>query len=151
MQQILVKRSMIHQQRLHVHCGHSASRAQRYVVFCLNVRPHVKVMTTSWTKESIFYKIKPVLIGLLQRKVYHRVYQGLICINEKNEPHLFPYSRVVVHFVAYCGYNVGRWSFPPKDGVSRQKTRPNGPNPMLWNISLFDHFISILWVSIIIF
>ena len=38
---------------------------------------------------------------------------------------LFPYSHVVVHFVACCGYNVDRWNFAPKDGVSRQKTRPN--------------------------
>ena len=80
-------------------------------------------------KESSFYKIKPLLIGLLQRKVYHRVCKSVIYSNEKNEPHLFPYSRVVVHFIACYGYNVDRWSFPPKDGVSRQKTRPNGVYP----------------------
>ena len=121
---------MIRQQRSHVHYRYGAWRAQRYVVFCLNTRASVTVMTTSWTKESNFYKIKPLLIGLLQRKVHHRVCQSLICSSEKSEPHLFPYSRVVVHFVACCGYNVDRWSFPPKDGVSRQKTRPIGPNPM---------------------
>ena len=69
--------------------------------------------------------MKPLLIGQLQRKVYHRVCQSLICSSEKSEPHLFPYSRVVVRFVACCGYNVDRCSFAPKDGVSRQKTRPN--------------------------
>ena len=68
--------------------------------------------------------------------MYHRVCQSLICSSEKSEPHLFPYSRVVVHFVACCGYNVDRCSFAPKDGVSRQKTRPNvflpsGPMPNL--------------------
>ena len=116
---------MICQQRSHVHCRYGAWRAQRYVMFCLNTRASVTVMTTSWTKESNFYKIKPLLIGLLQRKVHHRVCQSLICSCEKSEPRLFPYSRVVVHFVACCGYNVDRWSFAPKDGVSRQKTRPD--------------------------
>ena len=116
---------MIRQQRSHVHCRYGAWRAQRYVVFCLNTRASVTVMATSWTKESNFYKIKPLLIGLLQRKVYHRVCQSLICSSEKSEPHLFPYIRVVVRFVACCGYNVDRCSFAPKDGVSRQKTRPN--------------------------
>ena len=125
MQQILVKRSMIRQQLSRVHCRHGAWRAQRYVVFCLNARARVTVMTTSWTKESNFYKIKPLSIGQLQRKVYHRVCQSLICSSKKSEPHLFPYSRVVVHFVACCGYNVDRCSFAPKYGVSRQKTRPN--------------------------
>ena len=61
----------------------------------------------------------------------HRVCKSLIYSNEKNEPHLFPYHRAVVHFMACYGYNVDRWSFPPKDGVSRQKTRPNGPIPTL--------------------
>ena len=116
---------MIRQQRSHVHCRYGAWRAQRYVVFCLNTWASVTVMTTSWTKESNFYKIKPLLIGLLQRKVHHKVCQSLICSSEKSEPHLFPYSRVVVHFIACCGYNVDRWSFAPKDGVSRQKTRSN--------------------------
>ena len=116
---------MIRQQLSRVHCRHGAWRAQRYVVFCLNALAHVTVMTTSWTKESNFYKIKPLLIGQLQRKVYHRVCQSLICSSEKSEPHLFPYSRVVVRFVACCGYNVDRCSFAPKDGLSRQKTRPN--------------------------
>ena len=105
---------MIRQQHLRMHCGHGAWRAQGYVVFCLNARARIIVMTTSWRKESTFYKIRPLLIGLLQRKVYHRVCQSLICSSEKGEPHLFPYSRVVVHFVAYCGYNVDRWSFPAK-------------------------------------
>ena len=116
---------MIRQQLSRVHCRHGAWRAQCYVVFCLNVRTGVTVLTTSWTKESNFYKIKPLLIGQLQRKVCHRVCQSLICSSEKSEPHLFPYSRVVVRFVACCGYNVDRCSFAPKDGVSRQKTRPN--------------------------
>ena len=123
-----------------MHCGHGAWRAQRYVAFCLNARAGVKVMTTSWTKESSFYKIKPLLIGLLQRKVYHRVCKSVIYSNEKNEPHLFPYSRFVVHFIACYGYNVDRWSFPPKDGVSRQKTRPNGvyPNTPLISFASFQ-------------
>ena len=115
---------MIRQQLSRVHCRHGAWRTQRYVVFCLNAWPRVTVMTTSWTKESNFDKIKPLLIGQLQRKVYHRVYQSLICSSEKSEPHLFPYSRVVVRFVACCEYNVDRCSFAPKDGVSRQKTQP---------------------------
>ena len=127
---------MIRQQLSRVHCRHGAWRAQRYVVFCLNVRARVTVMTTSWTKESNFYKIKPLLIGQLQRKVYYRVCQSLICSSEKIEPHLFPYSRVVVRFVACCGYNVDRCSFAPKDGVSRQKTRPN----ILLPISFVLHF-----------
>ena len=126
---------MIRQQLSRVHCRHGAWRAQRYVVFCLNARARVTVMTTSWTKESNFYKIKPLLIGQLQRKVYHRVCQSLICSSEKSEPHLFPYSRVVVHFVACCGYNVDRCSFAPKDGVSRQKTRPNVFLPILQKYS----------------
>ena len=94
-------------------------------------------MRTSWTKESSFHKIKPLLIGLLRRKVYHRVCISVISSNEKNEPHLFPYSRVVVHFIACCGYNVDRWNFPPKDGVSRQKTRPNGVIPENRAASIF--------------
>ena len=121
---------MIRQQLSRVHCRHGKWRAQRYVVFCLNARARVTVMTTSWTKESNFYKIKPLLIGQLQRKVYHRVCQSLICSSEKSEPHLFPYSRVVVPLVACCGYNVDRSSFAPKDGVSRQKTRPNPLLPL---------------------
>ena len=105
---------MIRQQHSRMHCGHGAWRAQRYVAFCLNARAGVKVMTTSWTKECSFYKIKPLLIGLLQRKVYHRVCKSVIYNNEKNEPHLFPYSRVMVHFIACYGYNVDRWSFRQK-------------------------------------
>ena len=120
---------MIRQQHSRMHCGHSAWRAQRYVAFCLYAGAGVKVMTTSWTKESSFYKSKPLLIGLLQREVYHRVCKSVIYSNEKNEPHLFPYSRVMVHFIACYGYSVDRWSFPPKDGVSRQKTRPNRVYP----------------------
>ena len=128
---------MIRQQLSRVHCRHGSWRAQRYVVFCLNARARVTVMTTSWTKESNFYKIKPLLIGQLQRKVYHRVCQSLICSSEKSEPHLFPYSRVVVRFVACCGYNVDRCSFAPKDGVSRQKTRPNVLLPI--NPHIYTH------------
>ena len=129
---------MIRQQLSRVHCRHGAWRAQRYVVFCLNARARVMVMTTSWTKESNFYKIKPLLIGQLQRKVYHRVYQSLICSSEKSEPHLFPYSRVMVRFVACCGYNVDRCSFTLKDGVSRQKTRPNVLLPYYLFISSYS-------------
>ena len=126
---------MIRQQLSRVHCRHGAWRAQCYVVFCLNARARVTVMTTSWTKESKFYKIKPLLIGQLQRKVHHRVCQSLICSSEKSEPHLFPYSRVVVHFIACCGYNVDRCSFAPKNGVSRQKTRPNILLPLLSSVA----------------
>ena len=132
---------MIRQQLSRVHCRHGAWRAQRYVVFCLNARARVTVMTTSWTKESNFYKIKPLLIGQLQRKVYHRVCQSLICSSEKSEPHLFPYSRVVVCFVACCGYNVDRCSFAPKDGVSRQKTRPNVLLPLVLFIYMITYMI----------
>ena len=63
--------------------------------------------------------------------MYHKVCKSLIYSNEKNEPHLFPYPRAVVHFIACYGYNVDRWNFPPKDGVSRPKSRPNGPNPIM--------------------
>ena len=150
MQQILVKRSMIRQQHSRMHCGHGVWRSQRYVAFCLNARAGVKVMTTSWTKQSSFYKIKPLLIGLLQRIVYHRVCKSLIYSNEKNEPHLCPYSRLVVHFIAWYGYNVDRWNFPPKDGVSRQKTRPNGVIPFLslnhWKFVESAHMISLFTV-----
>ena len=142
---------MIRQQRSHVHCRYGAWRAQRYVVFCLNTRASVTVMTTSWTKESNFYKIKPLLIVLLQRKVHHRVCQSLICSSEKSEPHLFPYSRVVVHFVACCGYNVDRWSFAPKDGVSRQKTRPNVLLPRALCIMAFDIMLHLSWYALILF
>ena len=61
--------------------------------------------------------------------MYHRVCKSVIYSNEKNEPHLFPYSRVVLHFIACYGYNVDRWSFPPKAAISHQKTLPNGVYP----------------------
>ena len=62
---------------------------------------------------------------------------------------MFPYSRVVVHFVACCGYNVDRWSFAPKDGVSRQKTRPNVllPNFLTAHLSDTDNSIVLFTVN----
>ena len=140
---------MIRQQVSRVHCRHGAWRAQRYIVFCLNARARVTVMTTSWTKESNLYKIKPLLIGQLQRKVYHRVCQSLICSSEKSESNLFPYSRVVVRFVACCGYNVDRCSFATKDGVSRQKTRPNVLLPTYLNLA-HSNYIQLIPMYIII-
>ena len=99
-------------------------------------------------KGSSFHKIKPLLIGLLQRKVYYRGCKSVIYSNEKNEPHLFPYSRVVVHFIACYGYNVDRWNFPPKDGVSRQKKRPNGVIPQTAPIRIIRLSVTTLIYSL---
>ena len=53
-------------------------------------------------------------VAVVQKTAEQRGAESLIYSNEKNEPHLFPYSRVVVHFIACYGYNVDRWSFPAK-------------------------------------
>ena len=72
----------------------------------------------------------------------------------KNEPHFFPYSRAVVHFIAYYGYNVDRWSFPPKYRVSRQKKRPNGLIPKFVKrmllFLLYLIFCSLFWLMVFV-